>query len=107
MEDAEKVEMPNAFFAFVFTGKKLSAISDSGNQGKGMLEGRFFFKEDWVREHPGKLSIHKSISPDGLHQRVLRAGGHHNEAAHDRSGQSEVPEDWKKANVILVFRNGK
>ena len=40
-----------------------------------MLEGKLSFKEvkeDWVREHPDKLNSHKSISPDGLHQQVLR-----------------------------------
>ncbi|KGL78087.1 RNA-directed DNA polymerase from mobile element jockey, partial [Tinamus guttatus] len=69
-------------------------------------------EEDWVREHLRNLDTHKSIGPDGMHPRVLR------ELAEviakplsiifERSWRTgEVPEDWKKANVISVFKKGK
>ncbi|GAB0176007.1 mitochondrial enolase superfamily member 1 [Grus japonensis] len=69
-------------------------------------------EEDRVREHLGKLDIHKSMSPDGMHPRVLR------ELADviarllsiifERPWRTgEVPEDWRKANVTPVFKKGK
>ncbi|KGL72726.1 RNA-directed DNA polymerase from mobile element jockey, partial [Tinamus guttatus] len=69
-------------------------------------------EEDWVREHLRKLDSHKSMGPDGMHPRVLR------ELAEviakplsiifDRCQRmGEVPEDWKKVNVMPVFKKGK
>ncbi|GAB0202828.1 mitochondrial enolase superfamily member 1 [Grus japonensis] len=69
-------------------------------------------EEDQVREHLGKLDIHKSMGPDGMHPQVLR------ELADviakplsiifERSWRTgEVPEDWRKANVTPVFKKSK
>ncbi|KAK4831696.1 hypothetical protein QYF61_018748 [Mycteria americana] len=65
-----------------------------------------------VREYLRKLDIHKSMSPDGMHQKVLR------ELADvttrplliifEQSWQlGEVPENWRKANVTPSFKKGK
>lgn len=69
-------------------------------------------EEDQVREYLSKLDIHKSMGLEGMHPQVLR------ELADiiarplsiifDRSWQlGEVPEDWSKANVTPIFKNGK
>ncbi|KGL75937.1 RNA-directed DNA polymerase from mobile element jockey, partial [Tinamus guttatus] len=69
-------------------------------------------EEDWVREHLRKLNTHKSMGPDGMHPRGLH------ELADviakllsiifERSWRTgEVPEAWKKANVMTVFKKGK
>ncbi|KGL72764.1 RNA-directed DNA polymerase from mobile element jockey, partial [Tinamus guttatus] len=71
-----------------------------------------WLEEDWVREHLRKLNTHRSMGPDGMHPRVLQ------ELAEviakplsiifERSWRTgEVPEDWKKANVMPVFKKGK
>ncbi|KGL85593.1 RNA-directed DNA polymerase from mobile element jockey, partial [Tinamus guttatus] len=71
-----------------------------------------YAEENWVREHLRKLNTHKTKGPDGMHPRLLR------ELAEviakplsiifERSWRTgEVPEDWKKANVTPVFKNGK
>lgn len=80
-------------------------ISSSGDK-----EGLTFLEEDLARDGLGKISMLKSMSPDGIHPEVLR------ELAHviarplfvifERSwGMREVPEDWRKGNVIPVFKN--
>ena len=69
-------------------------------------------EEDQVREHLAKCNVHKSMGPDGMHPGVLM------ELADiiampfsiifERSWRTgEVPEDWRKASVTLVFKKGK
>jgi len=69
MEDAEKADLLNAFFAAVFSAK-------AGPQESQALELReetcrkndiFMGKEDCVRHHLSNLDAHKSMGPDGMH----------------------------------------
>ncbi|GAB0204864.1 mitochondrial enolase superfamily member 1 [Grus japonensis] len=68
-EDTEKTELLSAAFASIFTAK-------AGPQESQTLEVREkvwrkedlpSVEEDRVREHLGKLNIHKSMGPDGMH----------------------------------------
>jgi len=68
-EDAEKAELPNAFFASVFNAK-------AGPQESQTLEGREevcrkddlpLVEEDCVRDHLSNLEAHKFMGPDGMH----------------------------------------
>ncbi|CAM4642430.1 unnamed protein product, partial [Lepidochelys kempii] len=65
-----------------------------------------------VRDYLEKLDVHKSMGPDELHPRVLK------ELAaviaeplaiiFENSWRTgEVPDDWKKANVVPIFKKGK
>ncbi|GAB0179468.1 mitochondrial enolase superfamily member 1 [Grus japonensis] len=114
MEDTEKAELLNAFFASVFTAKAGPQESQTLEVGEEVWrkEDLPLVEEDRVREHLGKLNIHKFMGPDGMHPRVLR------ELADvismplsiifKRSWRTgEVPEDWRKADVTLVFKKGK
>ncbi|KGL79824.1 RNA-directed DNA polymerase from mobile element jockey, partial [Tinamus guttatus] len=69
-------------------------------------------EEDWVREHLGKLDIHKSMGPDGMHPRVLwelaDVIAKPLSIIFERSWRTgEVPEDWKKVNLMPLFKKGK
>ncbi|GAB0204618.1 mitochondrial enolase superfamily member 1 [Grus japonensis] len=114
MEDTEKVKLLNALFDSVFAAKVGPQETQTLEVGEKVLrkEDLPLVKEDWVREHLGKLDIHKAMGPDGMHPQVLR------ELADviarlvsiifERSWRTgEVPEDWRKASVTLVFKKGR
>ncbi|GAB0204029.1 mitochondrial enolase superfamily member 1 [Grus japonensis] len=69
MEDTEKVELLNAFFASVFTAKASPQESQTLEVGEKVWrkEDLPLVGENWVREHLGNLDIHKSMGPDGMH----------------------------------------
>jgi len=69
-------------------------------------------KEDCERDHLSNLDAHKSMGPDGMHPRVLRGLAdviaEPLSTIFERSCRTgEVPEDWRKASVITVFKKGK
>jgi len=69
MEDAEKAELLNAFFASVFSAKAVPQESQALEVKeeacrKGNLS---LVKEDCVRDHLSNLDTHKSMGPDGMH----------------------------------------
>ncbi|GAB0183184.1 mitochondrial enolase superfamily member 1 [Grus japonensis] len=114
MEDTEKAELLNAFFALIFTAKAGPQESQTLEVGEKVWRKEDFplVKEDQVRDHLGKLDTHKCMGLDGMHSQVLK------ELADviakplsiifERSWRiGEVPKDWRKANVTPVFKKGK
>ncbi|PKU44065.1 rna-directed dna polymerase from mobile element hypothetical protein [Limosa lapponica baueri] len=115
-QDAEKVELLNAFFPSVFTAQASPQEPQTLEETEKvwMKEDFPLVEEDQVRDQLSihGLDIHKSTRPDGMHPRVLR------ELAEVIAGPlsiifertwrtGEVPEDWRKANVIPAFKKGK
>ncbi|CAM5094633.1 unnamed protein product [Eretmochelys imbricata] len=110
-EDVEKANVLNAFFASVFTNKVSSQTAVLGITTWG-IDGQPSVEKEVVRDYLEKLDVHKSMGPDELHPRVLK------ELAaviaeplaiifENSWRMGEVPDDWKKANVVPIFKKGK
>ncbi|PKU33700.1 glycerol kinase [Limosa lapponica baueri] len=68
-EDAEKVELLNAFSASVFNAQASPQESQTLEETEKVWTKEDFplVEEDQIREQLSKLDIHKSMGPDGMH----------------------------------------
>ncbi|CAM5127912.1 unnamed protein product [Eretmochelys imbricata] len=110
-EDVEKANVLNAFFASVFTNKVSSQTTALGSTAWGGGS-QPSVKKEVVRDYLEKLDVHKSMGLDALHPRVLKeladVIAEPLAVIFENSWRSgEIPEDWKKANVVPIFKKGK
>jgi len=111
IQDTQKVEVLNDFFASVFTGK-CSSHTTQVTESKGMNwenEEPPTVGEDRVQDHLRNLNVHKSMGTDDPQFLRELAG----EVAQTLSIISEklwqsgkVPTDWKRGNKTPIFRKG-
>ncbi|CAM4681894.1 unnamed protein product [Lepidochelys kempii] len=110
-EDVEKANVLNAFFASVFTNKVSFQTAALGSTAWGGGD-QISVEKEVVRDYLEKLDVHKSMGPDALHPRVLKkladVIAEPFAIIFENSWRSgEVPDDWKKANVVPIFKKGK
>uniref|UniRef100_A0A803TM50 Reverse transcriptase domain-containing protein n=1 Tax=Anolis carolinensis TaxID=28377 RepID=A0A803TM50_ANOCA len=110
--DREKAELLNAFFASVFSQKESHLQPQQHGMDEGLGEIQPQIGKQVVQEHLATLNEFKSPGPDQLHPRVLKELA---EVISEplaiifesswRTG--EVPADWRRANVVPIFKKGK
>ncbi|CAM5177833.1 unnamed protein product [Eretmochelys imbricata] len=110
-EDVEKAKVLNAFFASVFTNKVSSQTAALGSTAWGRGDQPSVEKQV-VWDYLEKLDAHKSMGPDALHPRAPKeladVIAEPLAVIFENSWRSgEVPDNWKKANVVPIFKKGK
>uniref|UniRef100_A0A803T7N4 Reverse transcriptase domain-containing protein n=1 Tax=Anolis carolinensis TaxID=28377 RepID=A0A803T7N4_ANOCA len=101
-----------AFFASVFSQKESHLQPQQHEMDEGFGEIQPQIRKQVVQEHLATLNEFKSPGPDQLHPRVLKELA---EVISEplaiifesswRTG--EVPADWRRANVVPIFKKGK
>ena len=101
------------FFTSVLTRKTVlqkSQVQEARLNGQSK-EDVFLMEEDQVREYLSKLDIHKSTGLDEIHLWLLRVTDVIAKPLFIIFTQSlqlsKMPEDWRKENVIPIFKKGK
>ncbi|KAJ7404116.1 RNA-directed DNA polymerase from mobile element jockey-like protein [Willisornis vidua] len=107
------MELLNAFFTSTFAAKASLQKSLILERRESLEKENFsIIKADQFRVHVGKCGGHKSMNPNRMCLQVLRKLADIiamplSNILERSGGTGEVPEDWRKANGIPVFKNGE
>uniref|UniRef100_A0A8C5MT82 Reverse transcriptase domain-containing protein n=1 Tax=Leptobrachium leishanense TaxID=445787 RepID=A0A8C5MT82_9ANUR len=109
-EDQDKAEILNDYFSSVFIKEK-PITGDMQFINKNLLIQSDWLTQDKVLQKLNNVNVNKAPGPDGIHPRVLR------ELCveickplflifQDSFLSGIVPEDWRKADVVPIFKKG-
>uniref|UniRef100_A0A8C5LPG2 Reverse transcriptase domain-containing protein n=1 Tax=Leptobrachium leishanense TaxID=445787 RepID=A0A8C5LPG2_9ANUR len=109
-EDQDKAEILNDYFSSVFIKEK-PITGDMKFINKNLLIQSDWLTQDKVLHKLNNVNVNKAPGPDGIHPRVLR------ELCveickplflifQDSFLSGIVPEDWRKADVVPIFKKG-
>lgn len=110
----EKAKVLNDYFAEVFTREPDMVIYDMSMPDSNILIPELVISSEQVRTQLQKLKIDKSPGPDRIHPRVLAElkdemcmvlASLFNSSLFN-SSLTNVPQDWKTANVSTIFKKG-
>ena len=104
----------NEFYATVFTKERLSNMPVASEEALGGREvglQDIEVKEEDILEAVGKLQENKAAGVDGVNSTFLKGiiGGVVKPLAilfRETMNRGEMPGDWKKANVVAIFKKG-
>ncbi|CAJ0939154.1 unnamed protein product [Ranitomeya imitator] len=110
VDDEEKANILNTFFSTVFTVENEMLGEIPRNNENPILRVTNLTQEE-VRNRLNKIKIDKSPGPDGIHPRVLRELSNVIDKPlflifSDSIVTGSVPQDWRIANVVPIFKKG-
>ncbi|CAJ0928853.1 unnamed protein product [Ranitomeya imitator] len=110
VDDEEKANILNTFFSTVFTVENEMLGEIPRNNENPILRVTNLTQEE-VRNRLNKIKIDKSLGPDGIHPRVLRELSNVIDKPlflifSDSIATGSVPQDWRIANVVPIFKKG-
>ena len=112
MDAREKAELFNKFFASVFLSADNGVLLGDSVERPGKDASPPTVSSDLVKDYLGGLDVSKLVGLDDLHPWVLRelAGVIVEPLARlfkDSWCSGQVPEDWKRASVVPIFKKGR
>uniref|UniRef100_A0A803JYA6 Reverse transcriptase domain-containing protein n=1 Tax=Xenopus tropicalis TaxID=8364 RepID=A0A803JYA6_XENTR len=109
--DTEKADVLNQFFSSVYTVEEPVGQVPPNSCTVASAPTTQWLAQDMVLKGLHTINVNKAPGPDGIHPRVLRELGAELQwplflIFSDSLSSGMVPRDWKKANVIPIFKKG-
>ena len=107
--DKEKAEILGQFFSSVFTVQPSGDISAMLKPDVHSEMTKLAVDEVTIKDKLKRLSVCKSVGPDGTHPRILKEQREHickplHKLFNKSLTEGQLPDDWKQAKVSAIFK---